>query len=210
MAEEDQDHKLRQPILARQGSRARERLCVNVMLEKLGKRNKSKKRHKKDVGLKKRRDYWRRKSERVRRGGQPLLLALVHKEEVVKVASVDLAVPPDNESLIIHKDQIGDQETETPLVDDKRLHYKVSDEVVQLLVAVKLRHPELAQVNLNNNQDRPPQGTPEPDLLQLKLVLLVPASHLANRKLEMVATLLDLLFHMHLSVGKPFQLAGKV
>jgi hypothetical protein len=56
IAEEDQDHKLRRPILARQGSRARERLCVNVMLEKLEKRNKSKKRHKKDVGLKKRRD----------------------------------------------------------------------------------------------------------------------------------------------------------
>ncbi len=146
----------------------------------------------------------------MRRGGQPLLLALVHKEEVVKVASVDLVVPLDNESLIIHKDQIGDQETETPLVDNKMLHYKVSDEVVRPLVVVKLRHPELAQVSLNNNQDRSPQKIPEPDLLQLKLVLLVPVSHLANRKLVMVATLLDLLFHMHLSVGKPFQLTGKV
>jgi hypothetical protein len=146
----------------------------------------------------------------VRRGGQPLLLAPVHKEQVVKVASVDLVVPPDNESLIIHKDQIGDQETETRLVDNKMLHYKVSDEVVQLLVVVKLRHPELVQVNLNNNQDRLPQKTPEPDLLRLKLVLLVPASHLANRKLVMVATLLDLLSHMRLSVGKPFQPTGKV
>jgi hypothetical protein len=146
----------------------------------------------------------------VQRGGQPLLLALVHKEEVVKVASVDLVVPLDKESLIIHKDQIGDQETETPLVDNKMLHYKVSEEVVRLLVVVKLRHPVHAQVNLNHNQDRPRQKTPEAGLLQLKLVLLMPASHLANRKLVMVATLLDLLSHMHLSVGKPFQLTGKV
>jgi hypothetical protein len=90
------------------------------------------------------------------------------------------------------------------------LHYKVSDEAVRLLVVVKLRHPELAQVNLNNNQDRSPQKTPEPGLLQLKPVLRVPASHLANRKLVMVATLLDLLSHMRLSVGRPFQLTGKV
>jgi hypothetical protein len=146
----------------------------------------------------------------VQRGERPLLLVALDKVEVGKVASVGLAVPLGKECLIIHKGQTGDQETETLLVDNQMLHYKVLDEVVLLSVVVKLQLHGLAQLSHSNNQDRPLQKMLEPDLPLPMLVLLALASHLASSKAAVVATPLDLPFHMHLSVGKPSQRIGKV
>jgi uncharacterized protein YbaR (Trm112 family) len=137
------------------------------------------------------------------------VLAQRNREEEMRVASVVLVVPLDKESLTTHKDQIGDQETELPLVDNQTLRYKVSDEVVRLLVAAKLRLLEPAQPNRSNNQDQSLQKMSEPDLCPLKLVLLVLISHLPNNKVALVGTQLVPPSHMHLSDGRPSRLIGK-
>jgi uncharacterized protein YbaR (Trm112 family) len=137
------------------------------------------------------------------------VLAQRNREEEMRVVSVVLVVPLDKESLTTHKDQIGDQETELPLVDNQTLRYKVSDEVVRLLVAAKLRLLEPAQPNRSNNQDQSLQKMSEPDLGPLKLVLLVLTSHLPNNKVALVGTRLVPPSHTHLSDGRPSRLIGK-
>ena len=145
----------------------------------------------------------------MQRGEQQLLLALRHKEEVVKQVSADLAALPDKESLIIRKDRTADQETELLRVDNQMLLCKVLVGVAQLSEAVKLQLLVHAQLNHNNNRDRWLQKILEPDLSPLNLVLRVLASLRTPHKADLVEIPLDPRFRTLLSDGRRFQLIGK-
>jgi len=140
-----------------------------------------------------------------------LLLALVHKEEVVKLASVDLVGLQDKEFPITHKDPTVDRETEPLLVGNRTLRFKVLVAVVLQWEEVNLQLPVPAQLNRNNsnNRDQSLPKTSEPDLSPLKLVHRVPANLLTPNKADLEEILLGPRFRMHLSGGKHFQLTGK-
>ena len=143
----------------------------------------------------------------MQRGEQQLLLALRHKEEVVKLVSEDLAVLLVKESLTIRKDRIVDRETELLQVDKRMLLCKALVGVEQLSEEGNLQLLVHARLNHNNNHDQWLQSPLEQDLLPLTLAHQVLASLRTPNKAELVP--LAPRFHMHLNGGRHCQHTGR-